>query len=132
MDGFLPADFIRFSGAWVNSVKVRTKIPGGYRMLRHEFFGRLRNRLIAFRSAKSGNVALIFAFTMIPMIGLVGAGVDYSRAARIKTIMQAAADAAALGSIAQASQGYTAALSMNSPGPVPAAQTQAVNIFNGE
>jgi Flp pilus assembly protein TadG len=101
-------------------------------MLRHELFGRLRNRLTAFRSAKGGNVALIFAFTMIPMIGLVGAGVDYSRAARIKTIMQAAADAAALGSIAQASQGYTAALSMNSPGPVPAAQAQAINIFNGE
>jgi Flp pilus assembly protein TadG len=101
-------------------------------MHRHGLFGRLRNRLKAFRSAKGGNVALIFAFCMIPMIGLVGAGVDYSRAARIQTIMQAAADAAALGSVAQASQGYAAALQMQSSGPVPAAQTEAGNIFNGE
>ena len=101
-------------------------------MLRHGLCGRLRNSLTAFRSAKGGNVAIIFGFCMIPMIGLVGAGVDYSRAARIKTIMQAAADAAALGSVAQASPGYTAALTMPSNGPVPIAQTQAGNIFNGE
>jgi Flp pilus assembly protein TadG len=101
-------------------------------MLRHGPCGRLRNSLTAFRSAKGGNVAIIFGFCMIPMIGLVGAGVDYSRAARIQTILQAAADAAALGSISQASPGYTYALSMPSNGPVPIAQTQAGNIFNGE
>jgi Flp pilus assembly protein TadG len=101
-------------------------------MLRHGLCGRLRDSLTAFRSAKGGNVAIIFGFCMIPMIGLVGAGVDYSRAARIQTILQAAADAASLGSIAQASPGYVYALSMPSNGPVPIAQTQAVNIFNGE
>jgi Flp pilus assembly protein TadG len=101
-------------------------------MLRHGLFGRMRDRLKAFRSAKGGNVALIFAFCMIPLIGLVGAGVDYSRAARIQTIMQASADAAALGSVAQASQGYAAALQMQTNGPVPAAQTEATNIFNGQ
>ena len=101
-------------------------------MLRHRLLGRLRDSLTAFRSSERGNVAIIFGFCMIPMIGLVGAGVDYSRAARIQTILQAAADAAALGSIAQASPGYTYALSMPSNGPVPIAQTQAVNIFDGE
>jgi Flp pilus assembly protein TadG len=101
-------------------------------MLRHGLWGRLSSSLAAFRTAKGGNVAIIFGFCTIPMIGLVGAGVDYSRAARIQTIMQAAADAAALGSIAQASPGYTAALSMPSNGPVPIAQTQAGNIFNAE
>ena len=101
-------------------------------MLRHGLCGRLRDSLAAFRSAKGGNVAIIFGFCTIPMIGLVGAGVDYSRAARIQTILQAAADSASLGSIAQASPGYTYALSMPSNGPVPIAQTQAGNIFNGE
>lgn len=101
-------------------------------MLRRGLWSRLRSSLTAFRSAERGNVALIFGFCVIPMIGLVGAGVDYSRAARIQTIMQAAADAAALGSVAQASPGYTYALSMPSNGPVPIAQTQAGNIFNGE
>jgi Flp pilus assembly protein TadG len=101
-------------------------------MLRHRLVARLRASLRAFGSAEHANVAIIFGFCMIPMIGLVGAGVDYSRAARIQTILQAAADAAALGSIAQASAGYTYALSMPSNGPVPIAQTQAGNIFNGE
>jgi len=101
-------------------------------MLRHRLVARLRASLRAFGLAERGNVAIIFGFCMIPLIGLVGAGVDYSRAARIQTILQAAADAAALGSIAQASAGYTYALSMPSNGPVPIAQTQAVSIFNGE
>ncbi|HXW23919.1 MAG TPA: pilus assembly protein TadG-related protein [Xanthobacteraceae bacterium] len=101
-------------------------------MFRPEFLRLLRQRLAAFRSAKGGNVAIIFGLTVIPLIGLVGAGVDYSRAARIQTILQAAADAAALGSVAQASPGYTYALSMPANGPVPIAQTEAVNIFNGE
>lgn len=101
-------------------------------MHRHGLWRRLRDSLTAFRSAKGGNVAIIFGFCAIPLIGLMGAGVDYSRAARIQTIMQAAADASALGSIAQASPGYTYALSMPSNGPVPIAQTQAGNIFNGE
>jgi len=101
-------------------------------MLRHGLWRRLRDSLTAFRSAKNGNVAIIFGFCAIPLIGLMGAGVDYSRAARIQTVVQAAADASALGSIAQASPGYTYALSMPSNGPVPIAQTQASNIFNGE
>lgn len=101
-------------------------------MLRYELLRRLRRSLSAFRAAKGGNVAILFGFCMIPMIGLVGAGVDYSRAARIQTFLQAAADASALGSVAQASPGYTYALSMPANGPVPIAQAQAGNIFNGE
>jgi Flp pilus assembly protein TadG len=101
-------------------------------MLRHRLLARLRSRLTAFAAAERGNVAIIFGFCVIPLIGLMGAGVDYSRAARIQTVLQAAADAAALGSVAQASPGYTYALSMPSNGPVPIAQTQAGNIFHGE
>jgi Flp pilus assembly protein TadG len=101
-------------------------------MLQYRLVARLRSHLKAFAAAKRGNVAIIFGFCIIPLIGLMGAGVDYSRAARIQTILQAAADASALGSIAQASPGYTYALTMPSNGPVPIAQTQAGNIFNGE
>jgi len=101
-------------------------------MLEYRLVARLRSRLTAFAAAERGNVAIIFGFCVIPLIGLMGAGVDYSRAARIQTVLQAAADASALGSVAQASPGYTYALSMPSNGPVPIAQTQAGNIFNGE
>ena len=43
-----------------------------------------------------GNVAIIFALALIPLIGLTGAAIDYSRAATARTAMQTALDAAAL------------------------------------
>jgi Flp pilus assembly protein TadG len=104
-------------------------------MARQALVDRLRrglSRLKAFRSAKAGNVVITFALSLLPVIGLVGAGVDYSRAARIKTILQAAADAASLGSVAKVSQAYTAALAMSQDGTIAAGQAQALNIFNGE
>jgi Flp pilus assembly protein TadG len=130
MNRFLPADFIPSSGG---SSYLRGEYQNrGNRMFRHPLLARLHSRLTAFVAAERGNVAIIFGFCVIPMIGLVGAGVDYSRAAKIQTVLQAAADASALGSVAQASPGYTYALSMPGNGPLPIAQTQASNIFNGE
>jgi len=49
-----------------------------------------------FYSDKRGGVAPMFALAIIPVIGLVGAAVDYSRANSIKTSMQAALDGTAL------------------------------------
>lgn len=43
-----------------------------------------------------GNVAPIFALAVIPVIGMVGAAVDYSRASSLRTQMQVALDSAAL------------------------------------
>jgi Flp pilus assembly protein TadG len=43
-----------------------------------------------------GGIAIIFALLLIPVMGLVGAAVDYSRAAHAHTDLQAAVDAAAL------------------------------------
>jgi Flp pilus assembly protein TadG len=52
--------------------------------------------LSAFHQAKSGNVAMIFALSLIPLIGIAGAAVDYTRGNSAKTDMQAALDATAL------------------------------------
>lgn len=49
-----------------------------------------------FGKAENGNVAIIFALAIIPVIGLVGAAIDYSRANAMRASMQAAADSAAL------------------------------------
>src|SRR5262249_16819678 len=58
------------------------------------------------------NVAVIFGLALIPIVGAVGAGVDYSRANSTKSHMQAAADSAALfaatGSYSSDSQRITA------------------------
>lgn len=52
--------------------------------------------LSRFRRAESGNVAILFAVTMLPILTAVGAAVDYSRANNARTAMQAALDSAAL------------------------------------
>src|SRR5262249_62284126 len=57
---------------------------------------RLCNQLQAFRSERGGNVMLIFALAIIPIVGAVGAAVDYSRANSAKADMQAALDSTAL------------------------------------
>src|SRR3954467_1007344 len=57
---------------------------------------RLRARWRNFTAARGGNVMLTFALSTIPIFGLVGAAVDYSRANSAKAAMQAAVDATAL------------------------------------
>jgi len=49
-----------------------------------------------FRDDRSGNVAMLFALTMIPMIGFTGAAVDYTRGNSARAAMQAAMDSTAL------------------------------------
>jgi Flp pilus assembly protein TadG len=50
----------------------------------------------ALRRDRKGQVALLFALALIPVIGLVGAAVDYSRASSAKVSLQAALDSTAL------------------------------------
>ena len=57
---------------------------------------KLCRTLSAFRSARAGNVAITFAFATLPILGFVGAAVDYSRANSVKAAMQTALDSTAL------------------------------------
>jgi hypothetical protein len=59
-------------------------------------FDTLRWHLRQFRNAKRGNVILTFALATIPMVGFVGAAVDYSRGNSAKAAMQQAIDATGL------------------------------------
>ncbi|MGH6770305.1 MAG: VWA domain-containing protein [Xanthobacteraceae bacterium] len=65
-------------------------------MARCSFVERLRTLMHAFRASQRGNVAMTFALATIPMIGFVGAAVDYSRGNLAKAAMQAAVDSTAL------------------------------------
>ena len=56
----------------------------------------LNRTLSAFRVAQAGNVAITFAFASLPIIGIVGAAIDYSRANAVKAAMQTALDSTAL------------------------------------
>src|SRR5689334_21832957 len=54
------------------------------------------SHLRGFLQSQSANVAIMFGLTAIPLLGLAGAAVDYSRAASDRTKMQAAIDTTAL------------------------------------
>jgi len=58
-----------------------SKAPSGINVFVHE---------------KRGNVAVLFALMMIPVVGAIGAAVDYARMLRLKTQLQAVADAATM------------------------------------
>jgi len=68
---------------------------------------------------RSGNVAITFAVASVPLIGLMGAAVDYSKANSTKAKLDALADAAALSVVNQNS------LSLS----ISAAKTNAKNFF---
>jgi Flp pilus assembly protein TadG len=95
------------------------------------FQGRLTALLRRFRSNSSGNIAVIFAIALLPILTAIGAATDYSMATRMKAKMQSAADAAAVASISKNSAGYLAASTMTGNGSVAAGLTDAQNIFNG-
>jgi Flp pilus assembly protein TadG len=57
-----------------------------------------------------GNITVTFALTLIPVVALMGAAVDYTRAAAIKTAMQAALDSTSLAMAAQATSSTAANL----------------------
>ena len=84
-----------------------------------------------FGSDRRGNIAVIFALAIIPVVTMVGAAVDYTRANQLKSKLQAAADAASVGSIAKNSSAFVAAGSMTTDGTIAVGATDATNIFNG-
>jgi Flp pilus assembly protein TadG len=69
---------------------------------------RLRDASRRFAVDEQGNTLIVFALAFIPLIGLTGAAVDYSRANSVRTAMQAAADTTSL-MVAQSANSENAA-----------------------
>ena len=90
----------------------------------------LLHRLSRFAHDKSGNIATIFALSLVPLVSVVGCAVDYSRANQLRSKLQSAIDAASVGSVSKTSPGFNAAGAMTGDGPIPAGVTDATNIFN--
>jgi Flp pilus assembly protein TadG len=83
-----------------------------------QFIDRCRQLVRELRRANGANVTVTFALATIPMVGFVGAAVDYSHANSVKTALQAACDSTALMLSKTASTMTTAQL-----------QTQATSYF---
>lgn len=75
-----------------------------------------------FASDRNGNIAIIFALALVPLLSFVGAAVDYSLAARAKTKLMVALDTAVL--VATAKSEITKSAS--------AAQSDALKAFAGQ
>lgn len=59
-------------------------------------FARVRRLVRDLRTANGANVTITFALATVPIVGFVGAAVDYSHANSVKSALQAATDATAL------------------------------------
>lgn len=91
----------------------------------------LNKSLYSYFRDRRGNVAVIFALSCVPLISFVGAAIDLSRAAMIRTKLRGALDSAAIGAIVQKSTAFAAAGSMTADGDVPDGATTAINYFYG-
>lgn len=90
-------------------------------MFRLPVLGRFGRSLTRFGGAEQGNIAVIFAIALVPVLGFVGAAVDYSRAVKTRTQMQTALDSAALMLSKDLTQGTIQASDVN---------TKAQDYFN--
>jgi Flp pilus assembly protein TadG len=88
-------------------------------------------QIARFRRDQRGNVLMLFAITIVPVLAGVGAAVDYSRVDKIRTRLQLAIDSASVGSVAKDSPAFIAAGSMTSDGPIQAGMDDAKRIFDG-
>ena len=92
---------------------------------------RLRARAAALLGGRSGNVTILFAFSLVPLVGLIGYGVDYGVAITDKAKLDAAADAAAIAGVVSA-KAYFAANPVQSnltANAYAAGAAQATNAF---
>jgi hypothetical protein len=72
-----------------------------------------------FKMSRSGNVAIIFGLTLVPLVIIVGIALEYSGASSVRVKLQAATDAAVL------------AGSAVSPWSEEACAARALDVFNG-
>src|SRR5262249_55588787 len=81
---------------------------------------------------RRGGVAPMFALLLIPLLGAIGAAVDYSMAAKIRTQLLAAADAASVCSVAKPSTALATAATMSGNGNISGGAADAKKIFNAQ
>jgi Flp pilus assembly protein TadG len=65
-------------------------------MLRTAIASQVRGAASRFAAANQGNIAVIFAIALVPIISFIGVAIDYTRANSARSSMQAALDSTAL------------------------------------
>jgi Flp pilus assembly protein TadG len=85
--------------------------------------------LIKLLKDRSGNFGIMSALLLVPLIATAGLAIDLTDALAVKNQLQGAADAAALGAVAETSIGTTEAMKMGSDGEIAPAVQDAEKIF---
>ena len=88
---------------------------------------RLRALISSFAADRRGNVAVMTALAIVPMLAGVGCVVDYTMASMVKTKLQSIADAATLATV---SNNSPIVASAKTSGSVTNGNTYATNFFN--
>lgn len=86
---------------------------------------RARSTATAFAKDERGNIAVIFAIALLPLLSFIGAAVDYTRASSSKASMQSALDSATLMAAKDAANLSAAELSTKAEGYFRAMYTRA-------
>ncbi|MBE7186265.1 MAG: pilus assembly protein [Methylobacterium mesophilicum] len=87
------------------------------------------SRVSALLRSEKGNVVVTFALCLVPLMGIVGMAIDYGQAVMLRNRLQIAADAAALGVIAEESPASLAAGLMKSDGVVAVGAQDGLNLM---
>jgi Flp pilus assembly protein TadG/uncharacterized protein YegL len=87
----------------------------------------LIEQLLRFRQDSRGNVTLIFALALLPLLGAVGVAVDYSMASRQRAVVQSALDAAMLAGAIAGKASLDAGAGKKTA--IEAAEAAAANVF---
>lgn len=90
----------------------------------------LRSDTRQFGRDRRGNTAVTFALVCLPLVYVIGCAVDCTRVAKLRSQLQAAANAASAGSVAKIAPGVLAAYVMTSDGPVAVGAADAADIFH--
>lgn len=85
-----------------------------------------------FSRDESGNFGIMTALMLIPLIGVAGLAIDFGRALSLKAELAAAADAAAVGAVAEKSAAVAQAMSMPGNGSVTLNTDEARKLFFGQ
>jgi hypothetical protein len=81
---------------------------------------------------RGGNFGMMTGILLVPIAAAAGLALDFSAALSAKNELQSAADAAALGAIAETSVGVAQALEMSGNGAVPLSETDAFKFFKSQ
>lgn len=81
---------------------------------------------------RRGNFGMMTAILAVPVIGAAGMALDFGYAYDIRTSLNDAADAAALGAISEKSSGVAEAVTMSADGEVVIAKADALKLFTAQ